>query len=67
MNICKNSAKIGFSWFCRTGLKGIGSVAIMGLAQDTVTVMIGAIVFGVTVYEALVEWNEINDKKYTKK
>lgn len=66
MIVGKDSAKIGFSWFGRTGLKGIGSVAIMGLAQDTVTVMIGVILLGVTVYEGITEWKTINNTKHSK-
>lgn len=66
MIVGKDSAKIGFSWFGRTVLKGISSAAVMGLAQDTVTVVIGVMLLVVTVYEGITEWKTINNTKHSK-
>lgn len=65
MIVGKDSAKLGFSWYGRTCVKLLGAGVLT--SQGGFLLVVGILLFGVTAYEALVEWNEINNKKHTKK
>lgn len=68
MIVGKNSAKKGFTWYFKTVLKlisGIATIAYIG--EFAILGVIGIIATLLFSFEQYKEWEEIDNKKHTKR